>query len=370
MKSELFAALDEIDIEDYLDREGVDYQPSFGTRGLQLNLTDCPVCGGGGRKTYVNAETGLGNCFHGSCNAKFNRFSLFKAISGLSGADFAAHIIGIAENYGWMPKKERKEISRGALVLPSKLRPIPEDGRHLRYLEERGVTPESALYFQLTYCHGGWWGYKVEGEEKWVSYDKRIIIPIANLEGELVSFQGRDISGVKLPKYLFPTGFAVAGSHLYNAQNFEEGTHTHLIVGEGAFDAIAIHQALQGHTSCNTMMAVATFGMHLSDGPEGQITKFIRLKERGVRTVTMMWDSESSAMTGAVKAGLQLVGLGLKVLIAELPAGCDPAQDKDKNPVPPGVVRQAIFNATFLTRLTAIKLLRKALKIAEVPHHP
>lgn len=341
--TELNRALEQIDVAQYLDREGVDYQESYGTRGLQLNLTECPACGEGGRKTYLNAESGLGNCFHGSCGFKFNKFKLMQKVSGLAGRDLDAHITATAEEQGWMPKRERKEISRGALVLPSKLRPIPEDGRHLRYLEERGVTPESALYFQLTYCHGGWWGYKVEGEEKWVSYDKRIIIPIANLEGELVSFQGRDISGVKLPKYLFPTGFAVAGSHLYNAQNFEEGTHTHLIVGEGAFDAIAIQQALQGHTSCNTMMAVATFGMHLSDGPEGQITKFIRLKERGVRTVTMMWDSESSATTGAVKAGLQLVGLGLKVLIAELPAGCDPAQDKYKNPVPPGVVRQADF---------------------------
>ena len=361
---ELDRALAQIDTAQYLDREGVDYQESYGTRGLQLNLNECPACGEGGRKTYINAETGLGNCFHGSCLFKFNKFKLIQQVSGLAGVDLDAHISATAEEQGWMPKKERKEILRGALALPSKMRPIPENGRHLRYLEERGVTPESALYFQLTYCQG-WWSYKVgEGEDKWVSYDKRIIIPIADLEGTLVSFQGRDTTGEKMPKYLFPTGFAVAGRHLYNGQNFVEGTHSHLIVGEGAFDAIAVHQALQGHLSCGSMLAIATFGMHLSDGPDGQIAKFIRLKERGLRTVTMMWDSEPKAMIAAIKVGLQLVGLGLQVQVAQLPDGCDPAQDQNGNPLDAGVVRKAIFNATLLTRLSAIKLLQKAMKIA------
>lgn len=359
-RTELTQTLDEIDVATYLDREGVDYVPSYGTRGLQLNLNECPKCGEGGRKTYINAETGLGNCFHGACNEKFNKFKLIRAVSGLSGHDLDAHISASAEAQGWMPKKARKALVLGALALPSKLRPIPENGRHLRYLAERGVTQESALYFQLTYCHGGWWSYDPGDGVKWVSYDKRIVIPVADLAGTLVSFQGRDITGVKPPKYLFPTGFAVAGKHIYNGQNFVEGTHTHLIVGEGAFDAIAVHQALQGHASCNSMLAVATFGMHLSHGPDGQFAKFIELKERGIRTITMMWDSEPAAMSAAVKVGLELASLGLQVQVAQLPDGCDPAQDAEGNPLDAGIVRQAIFNATLLTRLSAVKLLHLA----------
>lgn len=359
--SELSRALDDIEVSTYLDREGIDYQESYGTRGLQLNLTDCPACGEGGRKTYINAESGLGNCFHGSCNFKFNKFKLIREVSGLTGAPLVAHITAAAEGQGWLPKKERKEIKRGALKPPTKLRPIPEkDGRHLRYLDERGITADSARYFDLSYGHGSWWSYEVEGAEtKWVSYDKRVFIPIADLDGNLVSFQGRDTTGVKLPKYLFPTGFAVSGQHLYNGQNFSEGTHTHLIVGEGAFDAIAIHQALQGHSSCSAMLAIATFGMHLSSGPNSQLEKFIRLKEKGLRTVTMMWDAESKAMASAVKAGLQLMGLGLTIQIAQLPDG------KDPNEATPGEVRQAIFKATLLTRLSAIKLTFAANKIAK-----
>jgi DNA primase len=358
-RSELDRALAKIDVETYLDREGVDYQPSYGTRGLQLNLTECPACSEGGRKTYINAETGLGNCFHGACGFKFNKFKLIRAVSGLAGADLDRHISSVAEEQGWMPKKERVQISRGVLELPSKLLPIPgPDGRNLRYHEERGVSVETAHWFNLTYCRGGWWGYKLEDDtQKWVSYDKRVIIPIADLDGELVSFQGRDVTGEQQPKYLFPTGFAVAGSHLYNGHNFTDGVHRHAIVGEGAYDAFAVHQAINGAASCEGMLAIATFGMHLSGGPDGQVDKFRRLKERGLTTVTIMWDGERKALAAAIKAGFHLIGLGLLVRIAMLPPGWDPAQDPHKNPVPPFKVRQWIFQAVKLDRLRAIRLL-------------
>lgn len=357
--TELAHALDKIDVEQYLDKEGVDYAHSYGTRGLQLNLSECPACSEGGRKTYINAETGLGNCFHGACNFKFNKFKLIREVSGLAGADLRKHIEATAEAQGWMPKKQRAEITRGALELPSKLRPIPEAGRHLRYLEERGVTADTALYFQLSYCHKGWWKYSLDGTERFVSYDKRVIIPIADLQGEMVSFQGRDITGTKSPKYLFPTGFAVSGSHLYNGHNFVEGTHKHAVVGEGAFDAIAIYQAMLGHASFTPMLPLATFGMHLSDGPDGQITKFLRLKERGLRAVTMMWDSEPKAMIAAINMGLKLASFGFFVNIAQLPDGQDPSDAM------PEQVRQAIFKATTLTRLSAVKLLHSAGAITE-----
>ena len=159
------------------------------------------------------------------------------------------------------------------------------------------------------------------------------------------------------PKYQFPTGYAVAGSHLYNGQNFVDGEHVHAVVGEGAFDAIAIWQAILESTSCRGMIPLATFGMHLSDGPGGQVEKFIRLKERGLKTVTFMWDAEAKATALAIKMGLKLMSLGLVVRIARLPAGFDPAQGPDKKPTPPALVRQAIFTAVKLTRLSAISML-------------
>lgn len=365
-RDELTRALDKIDVQTYLDREGVDYKESMGTRGLQLNLSECPACGEGGRKTYINAETGLGNCFHGSCGVKFNKFKLLRAVSGLSGAALDEHIQAIASEQGWMPRPERKKLVAGDLTLPSKVYPLPIDGQNLQYLQDRGVSLDSCKHFELSYCHGGWWSYKTsDGEEKWVSYDQRVIIPIADLEGRLVSFQGRDITGEKSPKYLFPLGFAVAGSHLYNGNAFSEGLHTHAVVGEGAFDAIAVHQALQDDAGLRHVLALATFGMHLSAGEGGQVAKFQALVERGLKTVTFMWDAEGRALAYAVKAGQLLQGLGLDVRIARLPAGYDPAQGPDGRPTPPDVVRRAIFNALRLDRASAVRLLFEAQRMSK-----
>lgn len=360
--AELDAALDRIVLEHYLDREGMGYRFSHGTRGQQLILDECPFCGEGGGKTYVNADNGLGNCFHGSCGEKFNKRKLMRRISGLAGRAFADYVRAVAADMGWMPRQTRPTVTAGVLQLPAPMDTLPNRGRQLAYLAQRGVTPESSQWFALGYCHDkGWWRYQLsDSTEKWMNYARRVIIPIFDLDGTLVSFQGRDTTGEQQPKYLFPTGFAVAGRHLYNGNTFMAGTHTHAVVGEGAFDAIAIHQALLGSTGCEGMLALATFGMHLSAGENSQLSRFARLREQGLRTVTLMWDGEGKAIAGAVKAGLALMGLGLQVRIATLPAGYDPAQAPDQRPTPPALVRQAIFEATPLTRLSAIKVLGRA----------
>jgi DNA primase len=365
-RREIDAALDKIDLASYLDQQGVDYAISFGTRGEQLNLRECPACKGTGvGKTYINSETGLGNCFRGSCGFRFNRFKLIKEVSGLAGRELDDHIRSIAGDQGWMPKRVRKEIVKANLELPSKLIDLPIQGRNIAYLADRGIRADTAGYFGLSYCDGGWWSFiSTEGEKRYMKFDARIIIPILDLEGTLVSFQGRDITGEQEPKYLFPLGFAVAGSHIYNGHNFEDGKHSHLVVGEGAFDAFAIYQALLGHASCEAMLAGATFGMHLSAGPGSQLEKLMALKERGLRTITMMWDSEKKAMALAIKEGLKLFGLGFTVRIARLPPGADPNQLADKTQTPPEVVRKAVFDAVLLNRLSAIRLMKEALAIS------
>lgn len=356
--SDLGLALDRVDVETYLDREGVDYRPSYGTKGLQLNLTECPVCGEGGRKTYINADTGLGNCFHGSCGAKFNKFKLIRAISGLSGQALNDHIKEVAKEQGWLPKTRRPRMKpAGDLVLPTKCVSLPIAGQNLLYLQNRGVSIQSCEDFSLHYCNKGWWGYKLEdGTEKFVNYDGRIIIPILDFDGRMVSFQGRDITGTKMPKYLFPNGFAVAGSYIYNANTFEEGLHDQVVIGEGAFDAIAIQQALSSDPSLSRVLAVATFGMHLSGGPDGQIEKFRLLKNRGLKVVTFMWDGESRALIQAVKAGLLLRGIGLTVRVAILKKGYDPAQGPGGELTPSKMVLDAYMGAAVLDKLSAVKI--------------
>src|SRR5690606_9971530 len=100
-------------------------------------------------------------------------------------------------------------------------------------------------YFALRFCHKGLWKYRDEVRGNcFVDFSQRIIIPVFDLDGNLVSFQGRDITGKAEKKYLFPNGFASTGEHLYNGHNVQRTAR--IVVGEGAFDVAATKVALDG----------------------------------------------------------------------------------------------------------------------------
>ncbi|MBO6511842.1 MAG: hypothetical protein JJ979_25730, partial [Roseibium sp.] len=52
-----------IDPEYWVDYEGLDHIVSRGVNGQQINLKECPFCGDRRHRFYMNAETGVGNCF-------------------------------------------------------------------------------------------------------------------------------------------------------------------------------------------------------------------------------------------------------------------------------------------------------------------
>src|SRR6185369_12203076 len=147
-----------------------DYKSTHGSRGRQLNIKECPTCGGDTYKVYVNADTGLGNCFHGSCGETFNKFKFIRAHLGTpSNQDVIAHIKEVAREMGWRPKRmsvvEVEEAASSGWKLPDSFE-IPIEGQNLVYLENRGVTAEIAKYFHLRYCHMGWFPYEWNGEKK------------------------------------------------------------------------------------------------------------------------------------------------------------------------------------------------------------
>lgn len=354
--TELQEALDTIDPGSYLDMEGVDYRRAYGTRGEQLNLKTCPVCGGSKWKVYVNADSGLGNCFHGDCETKFNKFTLIKAHSGLFGKALIEHIKHTSSELGWSPRKRVTsgadvEIIRAELHLPESFE-LPYKGRNVKYLEDRGINADIAKYFHLRFCEEGYFTYPTpEGKNARQNYSRRIIIPIFDLNGTFVSFQGRDISGEAEKKYLFPPGFAATGSHLYNAHNVLPTT-SRILVGEGVFDVMAQKIALDEEMSFRDIVPVGTFGKHLSAGEkDSQLEKFLMLKARGVKEVTFMWDGEKQARRDAVEAALLLKSAGFITRIAFLPEG------KDPNEVPGSVVRKAFYEATALNKLTAARIM-------------
>jgi DNA primase len=165
------------------------------------------------------------------------------------------------------------------------------------YLTERGLTTETIAHFGVGWCTG-----------KGIMAG-RIAIPIHNEQGELVAYAGRwpgdppDGEG----KYKLPTGFhkslVVYNLHRVKDHAKEQG----LIVVEGFFDCMRLHQAGIQHV-------VALMGSSLSDEQEALIVAAVGPQGK----VALMFDEDEAGWKGREEAPSRLssrvhvkvVGLG------------------------------------------------------------
>lgn len=339
-----------VDMSYALDREGVIFKETYGRSGQQLNIKECPECGNSKWKVYINAETGVGNCF--VCEKRYTKYEMLKSLTDLSGRSLMEYIKTVASESGWRPKIEyrKTEVNLNTEVILPDSKELPLDGKNnLKYLSRRGIGNDIASYFNLRYCTKGWYKYLWSNQEKFQLYMKRVIIPVFDLEGNLVSFQGRDITGEAERKYLFPPGLASTGKYLYNGHNAVRSKR--IVIAEGAFDVFAIKMAFDQSETLTDVVPVATFGKNLSQSEGGQLDEFIKLKRLGLKEATLMWDSEPAAVKAAVKAAMMLSGVGIKTRLAILPQG------KDPNEVEPDVVIKAFANAQQITRSIATRLM-------------
>ena len=345
--------LDSIDMEDFLGREGIRYKVTSGSSGTQLNLKECPVCGNSKWKVYLGAETGLGNCFSGSCESKFNKYSFIREYAQLEKRDLIKFIKLVASEQGWKQKRLiSKPVFNQSLELPDSEEMPFTDKDVILYLSRRGVSSEIAKYFHLRYSVDGKFYYQDDGRVKCQDYSNRVIIPIHAMDGELVSFQGRDITGLSERKYLFPPGYSSTGKYLYNGHN-AVGAKS-IVVCEGVFDVMAVKMAFDEDVQLRDVTPVASFGKHLSNGfKDDQIGEIIKLKNNGLKNICFMWDSEKLAIKAAIKSALIVSSMGIKTFVAILPKG------KDPNEAEPEDVRSSYYQSIPINRSTAMKLIAK-----------
>lgn len=335
--------------EDFLDHEGVEYRRTSGSRGPQFNIRECPLCGGTAWKVYLGVETGYGNCFHGSCGANFNLWTFAKALIGTDDSSVVGKRFDeIAGKAGWKPKPKKVEATpaiAGQLKLPMSV-PIPNaNGENVEYLETRGVTSHLARKFGLRNCINGVFEYaKEDGTPGRMVFTGRIIIPINDLDGSLVTFQGRDITGQSDRKYLFPPRLPSTARFLYNGHRAFAERWEHAVMGEGAFDVIATQAAIEGDlTAFPDTGAIGSFGKKLTldfePGMPTQLQALLALKANGLKRITILWDGERAALVAALKTARKLRGYGFEAFIGFLPKGKDPAE------VTAALVRKAIRTA-------------------------
>jgi DNA primase len=352
MRESIRELSDELDLEFWFDREGIRHKITRGSSGIQINAVECPSCGDRRSRVYLNADTGLGNCF--VCNARFNKMTFAHAYYGGTWKETFNNIKATLVDQGWKPKRQTTAATEvpDTIRLPDSISLPTEDGKNLSYLINRGINDDMCRYFHLRYSQYGMFAYKKDGERKMQSFDERLIIPVFDLDGTLVTFQGRDLTGKSERKYLFPVGLPGTGRFLYNGQNANGSKR--LVIGEGAFDVIAIKMALDEEPDLRDVTPVGSFGKHLSFGSidaNDQLGRLVELKRSGLSEVTIMWDGEHSALVAALAAADKIVGVGLKCKVAFLP------QDKDPNEVEGEIVRRAFYEAKLYTKAQGVALM-------------
>jgi DNA primase len=116
------------------------------------------------------------------------------------------------------------------------------------YLVRRGICPATAHMFGVGMYRGN--GFLTG----------RCVIPIHDEQSRLVAYVGRAINGEE-PKYRFPAGFKKS-QVLFNLHRAMQTGCRKVIVVEGFFDALKVHQA--GHETVVALMG-SSFSQHQSE---------------------------------------------------------------------------------------------------------
>src|SRR5215469_12502438 len=288
---------------------------------------------------YLNAEKQVWHC-HG-CSAGGD---LIKFVERYENVDFPTALRMLAARAGIVlqesPGAQRRRSDREAVYEANAVAQaffadhLRRDKAALDYLHKRGLVDETAAQFGIGYAPEGWEGLTKSLERSGVDltlaeraglvrlktgyYDffrHRLMFPIYNLTGEVIAFGGRAL-GDETPKYLntpntvaYTKGSHVYGLHLARKAAAADDT---LIVVEGYFDAIALHQA-------GFKNAVASLG-----------TAFTPEQARELRRVAnklyLCFDGDAAGQAATARSIDMLVEEGLAVSIVALPSGTDPDQ--------------------------------------------
>jgi DNA primase len=309
-------------------KQAVPIEQAINHYGMKLKRTGkelhgrCPIHNGKGEESFrANTEKNAFQCF--SCQAKGNVLDFVAAMEKCSVRDAGLKLqtwFGLAPGRASdtkgssasatgseLARKERageegsstSEGANGGETEPNKplgfqLRGV--DHGHT-YLAGRDITKETAEPFGV-----GFFGGKG-------SMSGRVVIPIHNQAGELVAYAGRAI-GKAEPRYKLPAGFHKS-MELYNLHRAIATGQRGLIVVEGFFDCMKVHQA--GYP-----FVVALMGCSMSEEQE-------RLLVANAEMVLLMLDGDEAGQKGTDEIMLRL---GRKVWVKSVcvPDGKQPDQ--------------------------------------------
>ncbi len=293
----------------------------------------------------VNVEKQIFHCF--GCGTGGNVFTFLMKMEGLSFPE-AVRKMGATAGIA-IPEPIHREASERESREKQRLFEANEEAERIyrrqlwenaeadqarSYLSGRGLARETIERFRLGYALPAWdgliralaprytpellerAGLAVPREGGRGCYDRfrgRIVFPIHDLQGRVIAFGGRVLDQT-VPKYLNSPESPVfsKGHHLFALESARDGIRRagFVIVVEGYFDVIALHQAGFENT-------VGTLGTALTSEHVAQIRRF-------TPRVVLMFDPDDAGVRASRRALDLFVGSGLRVDAVDLPRGDDP----------------------------------------------
>ena len=288
----------------------------------------------------VNAERQFYHCF--SCKVGGD---VFKFVQETEKVGFLEAVELLSRRAG-IPVPERRAGERGkraallealdaAATAYEQWLGDPELGAAARtYLERRGIARETQRAFRLGLAPAGWEGLvgrlrgrysdevliearlagrKEGGRSTFDWFRNRLMVPLVTPGGAVVGFGARAF-GDEQPKYLNSPESPVyhKGQFLFALEQARKAAKPEgeMVVVEGYFDAIAMHQAGVQNT-------VATSGTALT-------ADHARTLRRMVRGVALTYDGDAAGQQAMLRSLGVLLAEGLDVVVVDLPAGDDP----------------------------------------------
>jgi len=199
------------------------------------------------------------------------------------------------------------------------------------YLFKRGITEESINKFRIGYTASSASLYEelknsfsideirkaglIRTSDERDFFTQRLMIPIISETGKIYGFAGRSLQEDNGAKYINSpeTDFFKKSSLLYGLDTQAVRTRGHIIIVEGYFDVIAMHQ--QGYYN-----TVALMGTVISN-------RQIELIKRVTSQVVVACDGDDAGQRSAIKIVKQLIYNGIDVsgVIEFPPEATDPA---------------------------------------------
>ena len=204
------------------------YQVKLRRSGKDQYRGCCPIHRGDGRDAFhVNLARNIFHCF--ACGAGGTVLDFVAAMDRCSLFE-AAQKLMTGSSVPTTSTTDEKELvtERRRVSSPLNFKLTGIDCRH-PYLAERGFTELTTREFGVGFYTGPGLMHR------------RLVIPIHNAGGQLIAYCGRSVDQTQ-PRYRVPPAFAKS-EILFNMHRAGAGKNGSVVVVEGFFDCMKVHQA-------------------------------------------------------------------------------------------------------------------------------